>query len=587
MAATVTIHNPCIAVNHHQRPSPLIPSLPLRQPLNPPSPFTGIANSCVTGKKNGGGGSGGEKEEVYDFGEGERGGKGCWIWLRLDLGLDLEVGDGVHYWDDIVCGIGSESNHKSNQEELAFGPNQSGPEHGYEIWGAMQLDINKHKSDSSISEIQRLCMDPDMLFSHWETSDFPPSRVRWTEFKQELIAIMALGEEKEKYLSAEGTRASDYDVNVEDEARRLKKEMEITIQVLQKSKFYSDFVGQLRDNWILQSNTRRVLGDSSSMQMVIYGLGSLEYNYMSPADCKVMGTLGCSILTINEHCKRYRLRNRRCSILPYLRRDFVGNLLEANWCPVRLNQMIVLSNSFEHIRESCRETPTMTESDDMYVYDCERERVEYIEAIKNHTTELKIDIPVYWYYGIFRGFAWHFFDLDMDVDTENLLPGDPPKDIRLQLRRLNDKLNRHPRDYRHLKKLNFSGKGTGHGPAGFGGIFRDEHKNCLVMYSGHLGEVDSVVANAEALRQGLRCLQFMSPVRKLIVEGDELNVIRWVNAGPDPPLSIAEVLFEISTSLVGIETLIHYVYEEANSSAVELAQRGTRLPNLRVWISPS
>ena len=314
----------------------------------------------------------------------------------------------------------------------------------------MQLDINKHKLDSSISEIQRLCMDPDMLFSHWETSDFPPSRVRWTEFKQELIAIMALGEEKEKYLSAEGTRDSDYDVNIEDEARRLKKEMEITIQVLQKSKFYRDFVGQLRDNGILQSNTRRVLGDSSSMQMVIYGLGSLEYNYvsqyqlalalllrrdfswiggvevfdpqMSPADCKVMETLGCGILTVNEHCKR-QVEKPTLFYLPYLRRDFVGNLLEANWCPARLNQMIVLGNSFEHIRESCRETPTMTESDDMYVYDCERERVEYIEAIKNHTTELKIDIPVYWYYGIFRGFAWHFFDLDMDVDTENLLPG--------------------------------------------------------------------------------------------------------------------------------------------------------------------
>ncbi|GFS29575.1 hypothetical protein Acr_00g0007250 [Actinidia rufa] len=368
MAATVTIHNPCIAVNHHQRPSPLIPSLPLRQPLNPPSPFTGIANSCVTGNKK-------------------------W-WQRQRW----REGGGVRLW-----GRGK----------------------------------------------------------------------RW----QGLLDMAEVGS---RVRSGEGTRASDYDVNVEDEARRLKKEMEITIQVLQKSKFYSDFVGQLRDNWILQSNTRRVLGDSSSMQMVIYGLGSLEYNYVS----------------------QYQL-----ALALLLRRDF-------SW----------------------------------------------IGGVEVFDPQMS---PADW---------------------------DPPKDIRLQLRRLNDKLNRHPRDYRHLK--NFAekffaepfyntdpiepfgcGKGTGHGPAGFGGIFRDEHKNCLVMYSGHLGEVDSVVANAEALRQGLRCLQFMSPVRKLIVEGDELNVIRWVNAGPDPPLSIAEVLFEISTSLVGIETLIHYVYEEANSSAVELAQR--------------
>ena len=92
-----------------------------------------------------------------------------------------------------------------------------------------------------------------------------------------------------------------------------------------------------------------------------------------------------------------------------------------------------------------------------------------------------------------------------------------------------------------LIKLNFIGTGYGENtPAGFGVLFCDEHKNCLAMYSGNLGEADSVVANAEALRQGLRCLQYMVPVRKLIVKGDELRIIRRINNGPEPLTRVAE-----------------------------------------------
>ncbi|KAL9672362.1 hypothetical protein QQ045_028612 [Rhodiola kirilowii] len=79
-------------------------------------------------------------------------------------------------------------------------------------------------------------------------------------------------------------------------------------------------------------------------------------------------------------------------------------------------------------------------------------------------------------------------------------------------------------------KLNFSGRGyDGHTPAGFGGIFHDQFNDCIGSYNGSLGEADAIVAGAEALREGIRCIRGICPVRRLIIEGDELRIILWLN----------------------------------------------------------
>ncbi|KAG5534661.1 hypothetical protein RHGRI_022700 [Rhododendron griersonianum] len=495
---------------------------------------------------------------------------------------------------------------------------------------AVQFEMNKQMSEPSTTGIQTevcdLCINHDMLFSNWEASDFPPSRVRYTKFKEELIAIMALGEER----SIEFSVASNGDVNVEDEAGRLKKEMDITIEEVEESKFYNELADQLGNDMIIQSNIRRVLGPNSCLQMVIYGLGSMEYSYisqyqlalvillkrdfshwiggvevfdpmMSPADCKVVEMFGCSVLAINEQCKR-QVEKPTLFFLPYLDNDLVGNLLEANFCPARLNKMVVLSNSLEEMAGGCRNFSKKFVSNGKIYYNRLRERLEYVEAIKKHMTEVKIDRG---YSRVVDGFSWHFFHLDLDLNLENLLPEkyvmepfqntDPSvycwteMDFTYRNTRRMHCFWRPP--HAGWVKLNFSGKCAsdgGNAPAGFGGIFRDEHGSCLAMYSGSIGGADTVAANAEALRQGLRCMQYLSsPVRKLIAEGDDVRVIRWMNGGPEPPTRVAEALSEIFELLVGIEPVIRHVYEEANSMAIELAKRGTGLPNLRVWVSPS
>lgn len=308
--------------------------------------------------------------------------------------------------------------------------------------------MNKQMSEPSTTGIQtevcNLCINHDMLFSSWEASDFPPSRVRYTKFKEELIAIMALGEESSTEFSVD----SNSDVNMEDEARRLKKEVDITIQEVEESKFYNKLADQLGNDMIIQSNMRRVLGANSCLQMVIYGLGSMEHSYisqyqfalvillkrdfshwiggvevfdpmMSPADCKVVEMFGCTVLTINEQCKR-QVEKPTLFFLPYLDNDLVGNLLEANWCPTRLNKMVVLSNSLGEMGRGCRNFSKKIVSNGKVYYNRLRERLEYVETIKKHMIELNIDGC---YSRVVNEFSWHFFHLDLDLNLESLLPG--------------------------------------------------------------------------------------------------------------------------------------------------------------------
>ncbi|KAF2300335.1 hypothetical protein GH714_012090 [Hevea brasiliensis] len=137
-------------------------------------------------------------------------------------------------------------------------------------------------------------------------------------------------------------------------------------------------------------------------------------------------------------------------------------------------------------------------------------------------------------------------------------------------------------------KLNTSGKGSDESsPAGYGGIFQNENNETLAIYNGSLGEMDAISASLEAIRHGFRCLKTMPDVKNLIVEGDNLSVIGWVNRCPEPPARIQETLGEIFADSRSINCAISHVYEEANHPAIALAEKGSMLENAYVWISNS
>ncbi|KAL3752943.1 hypothetical protein ACJRO7_000354, partial [Eucalyptus globulus] len=137
-------------------------------------------------------------------------------------------------------------------------------------------------------------------------------------------------------------------------------------------------------------------------------------------------------------------------------------------------------------------------------------------------------------------------------------------------------------------KLNFSGKARdGVSPAGCGGILRDEYKDVVATYSCSLGELaDATVANAEALRMGMRLLDDVpGGVKQLVVEGTDLSVVRWASSGPEPPEKVKEAVDDILEVMARIETVIYHVYEEANEAAIALAKEGATSQDRRVWIS--
>lgn len=86
-------------------------------------------------------------------------------------------------------------------------------------------------------------------------------------------------------------------------------------------------------------------------------------------------------------------------------------------------------------------------------------------------------------------------------------------------------------------KLNFHGIGCSKGtPAGIGGILHNDKGEVLSYYAGPVGDVDEIVASARALDLGLQnMIDLHEPVSKLIVEGDNLTVIRWCNIISRPP----------------------------------------------------
>ena len=58
----------------------------------------------------------------------------------------------------------------------------------------------------------------------------------------------------------------------------------------------------------------------------------------------------------------------------------------------------------------------------------------------------------------------------------------------------------------------------------------------LSYYAGPVGDVDQIVASAMALEMGLqKMIDLHEPVFKLIIEGDNLMVIRWCNRIARPP----------------------------------------------------
>lgn len=162
------------------------------------------------------------------------------------------------------------------------------------------------------------------------------------------------------------------------EAASIVKEVRETMRDVKSSSLYTKFIDQLKENPSIGDNISSMLEANECMGLVIYGIGSFEFNVksqyqlafalllkedkvfpvgdieiydpaLSPADVKACFDLGVRVLLVNEQCQR-SVEKPTLFYVPGLK--YVGNLMEANFSPKQLNMMILVSYGFKESGES-------------------------------------------------------------------------------------------------------------------------------------------------------------------------------------------------------------------------------------------
>ncbi|KAL8538406.1 hypothetical protein ACS0TY_000417 [Phlomoides rotata] len=213
-----------------------------------------------------------------------------------------------------------------------------------------------------------------------------------------------------------------------DRESKLMQKLQISIQKLANSEFHLSLLHQIQNSDMLDK-FRRVLGSEEKMQMVIYGIGSVEsfepprlqlslailmkrsFDWIgeievfdpiiSLTESKVLTSLGCTVLSVNEQGRRQALKPT-LFFMPHCEAELYDNLLEANWGVDKLNRLIIFGNSFgayEHHASLCNSSA---------VVDSRR----HVLAVRSFTEEFKIITLSDDYFRAFHGSSWHFFSLN-------------------------------------------------------------------------------------------------------------------------------------------------------------------------------
>ncbi|KAH0469207.1 hypothetical protein IEQ34_002439 [Dendrobium chrysotoxum] len=234
---------------------------------------------------------------------------------------------------------------------------------------------------------------------------------------------------------------------------KLLRQMQSAIRQLDNSQFVSRFLSRLRDPKI-QEGFNKLLASCSQIQIVAYGIGSIEsYNVprlqlalalllkkelgvraagpievfdpvLSAVECAVLEALGCRLIVVDE-CGRRETAVPTIFYMPHCEAALYDNLLDANWKPVMLRKMVVLGNSFGVYERYVSEMRGVRGSVSLevdgrhllgirrYVREIEMEERNSDRGIKEVDEE---DL----FYKAFHDMSWHFFELDDDADMEFL-----------------------------------------------------------------------------------------------------------------------------------------------------------------------
>ncbi|CAL5331300.1 unnamed protein product [Camellia sinensis] len=223
----------------------------------------------------------------------------------------------------------------------------------------------------------------------------------------------------------------DHEVDSDRELKLMQK-MRVCMKKVETSLFFSTFMDQTRSPQILD-RLSRLLGSEPKMNMVIYGIGSIEsYDpprfqlslailmkkmfswigdlevfdpILSCTETRVLESLGCSVLSVNEQGRRQALKPT-LFFMPHCEAELYDNLLQANWRSDMLNRIILFGNSFD----------TYEQYGSVFKNSNAVNLRKHILAVRRFTKEFGIKTVSDDYFRAFHDLSWHFFSIDPEME---------------------------------------------------------------------------------------------------------------------------------------------------------------------------
>ncbi|PSS24322.1 Protein SENSITIVITY TO RED LIGHT REDUCED like [Actinidia chinensis var. chinensis] len=225
----------------------------------------------------------------------------------------------------------------------------------------------------------------------------------------------------------------DHEIDLDRESKLMQK-MQICMKKVESSEFFCTFIDQIQTPQILDC-IFRVLGSEPKMQMVIYGIGSIE-SYETPrlqlalailmkkrlswigdmevfdpilsaTETRVLETLGCSVLSVNEQGRRQALKPT-LFFMPHCEAELYDNLLQANWRVDMLKRVVLFGNSFETYEQYVSVFKNST------VVNLRK----HILAVRRFTKEFGIKTVSDDYFRAFHDLSWHFFSFNPEMELQ-------------------------------------------------------------------------------------------------------------------------------------------------------------------------
>lgn len=219
---------------------------------------------------------------------------------------------------------------------------------------------------------------------------------------------------------------TDLDVDLHRETKLIQN-IHSCIKKIEHSTFFRVLLDQVQAPQMLEAFFR-VLGPELKMQMVIYGIGSIE-SYepprlqlslalllkrkfgwigdmevfdpiLSASESRVLEALGCSVLSVDEQGRR-QASKPTLFFMPHCEAGLYDNLLHANWGTERLNNIVLFGNSFGTYEHQVTEYRTSS------LVDSSR----HILAARKFTSEFAIKTVSDDDFRAFHDSSWHFFNL--------------------------------------------------------------------------------------------------------------------------------------------------------------------------------